>query len=128
MDQGLHEFTVRLIPHAGDWRNADVVRRAAELNQQPWAMLESFHDGRLPPVASFGADGQGSVVVAVVKQAEDDDATVLRAYESGGSAAHARIEILERVVEADFGPNEIKTFRVPRAAESPVVETDLLEW
>jgi alpha-mannosidase len=32
------------------------------------------------------------------------------------------------VIEADFGPAEIKTFRVPRDASRPVVETNLLEW
>ena len=123
MDQGLHTFTVRLMPS-----DDDVVRLASELNQQPWAMLESFHEGPLQPVASFGDDGQGPVVVTVVKRAEDDDATVVRAYESRGEPAQARLEILERTVEADFGPGEIKTFRVPRDRESPVVETDLLEW
>ena len=48
LDQGRQDFALRLIPHAGDWRAADTVRRAAELNQPPFAMLESFHDGRLP--------------------------------------------------------------------------------
>lgn len=35
---------------------------------------------------------------------------------------------LARVIEADFAPCEIKTFRVPRDENLPVIETNLLEW
>ena len=128
LDQGRQEFTLRLIPHGGDWRDADVVRRAAELNQPVTAMLESSHAGPLPARASFATDGQGTVVATVVKRAEDGDALVVRAYESGGRASAARIEVLGRTIEADFGPHEIKTFRVPREGDGPVAETNLLEW
>ena len=31
-DQGLHRFTYSLLPHSGDWRQAETVRRAYELN------------------------------------------------------------------------------------------------
>ena len=70
------------------------------------------------------------MVVTVLKASEDDDALVVRAYESAGRAASATIELplLGRTVEADFGPAEIKTFRVPRDPAMPWVETNLLEW
>ena len=89
MDQGLQRSRYRLVPHAGDWRDAGVVRRAAELNQPPFALLESFHDGALPQRASFADDGGGDVVVTVLKGAEDGDALVVRAYETAGRAGHA---------------------------------------
>jgi alpha-mannosidase len=131
MDQGKQSFTVRLVPHAGDWRAAGVVRLAAELNQPPYALLETSHDGPLPQQASFAADGEGPVVVTVVKAAEDDDGSlVVRAYESAGAPASARIELplADRTIEAEFGANEIKTFRVPRDPAQPVTEVNLLEW
>jgi alpha-mannosidase len=129
MDQGRQRFRVRLIPHAGDWRAAGVVRLAAELNQTPFAMLESYHDGPLASQGSYAADGGGDVVVTVVKQAEEGDAFVVRAFESSGRAARATIELraLGRTIDAEFGANEIKTFRIPRDAGQPVSETDLLE-
>jgi alpha-mannosidase len=129
MDQGRQEFTVRLVPHAGDWRAAGTVRLAAELNQPPFALLESYHGGDLPARASFASVDADAVVVTVVKAAEDGDGSlVVRAYESAGRDAHTRIELLGRTIDADFGPAEIKTFRVPRDSADPARETNLLEW
>jgi alpha-mannosidase len=123
MDQGRQSFLVRLVPHAGDWRDADVVRRAAELNQPPFALIETFHAGPLSQRASFADDGGGDVVVTVLKGGEDGG-YVVRAVESAGRAASASIDVLGANVEADFGPHEIKTFVL---RDGDARETDLLE-
>jgi alpha-mannosidase len=125
-DQGRQEFTYRLVPHGGDWREASVVRLAAELNQPAFPLLESYHDGDLPQVRSFMAVSDGSVVPTVLKRAEDGEGLVVRAYETAGRSCEATIEVLGRSVTASFGPAEIKTFLVPE--DGPVVETDLIEW
>jgi alpha-mannosidase len=128
-DQGRQEFTYRLVPHGGDWRAASVVRLAAELNQPPFPLLESCHDGDLPQTRSFMSVSADNVVPSVLKVAEDGTgALVVRAYETAGRAADATIEVLGRSVTASFGPAEIKTFLVPRDPSAPVVETDLIEW
>ena len=57
-------------------------------------------------------------------RAEDGNGFVVRAYESAGRASHTRFEILGRVIESDFGANEIKTFVLDG---DEVRETDLLE-
>ncbi len=125
MDQGRQTFLVRLVPHAGDWREAGVVRRAAELNQPAFALIETFHEGPLPQHASFAADGEGDVVVTVVKGAEEGEGVVVRAYESSGRDARATLTVLDRTFGAQFGAHEIKTFFLPRDGEP--VEVDLLE-
>jgi alpha-mannosidase len=130
-DQGRQTFLVRLLPHAGDWRQADVVRRAAELNQPPFALIETYHDGPLAQTASFASDGGGAVVGTVLKGAEDGEgALVVRAFESAGRPGRACIELplVDRTVEAEFGAHEIKTLLVPAEPGEPVVETNLLEW
>ncbi|MEU5363966.1 glycoside hydrolase family 38 C-terminal domain-containing protein [Streptomyces sp. NPDC005925] len=131
LDQGRQEFRYTLVPHAGDWRAADPVRRAAELNQPAFALLETFHTGPFAQRAAHADDGAGSVLVTVVKGDEDGSGDyVVRAYESQGVPAEARIELPMlggRVIEAAFGPQEIKTFRVPLDPQAPVTETDLLE-
>ncbi|HWG55584.1 MAG TPA: glycoside hydrolase family 38 C-terminal domain-containing protein [Gaiellaceae bacterium] len=126
MDQGRQNFLVRLVPHAGDWRAADVVRRAAELNQPPFALIETFHDGPLPQRRAFASDGGGDVVVTALKEAEDGDGWVVRAYESAGRAATAALEVLGRSWSAEFAPHEIKTFLLP--ADGDPREVNLLEW
>ncbi len=128
LDQGRQEFRLRLIPHRGDWRDAETVRRAAELNQPPFALLESSHSGSLPPAASFAEVGDGSAIVTVLKRAEDGEALVVRAYESAGRATVAHITVLDRTFDTELGPAEIKTLRIPRDPGTAVSETDLLEW
>ncbi|WP_432251789.1 alpha-mannosidase [Streptomyces sp. HNM1019] len=131
LDQGRQEFRYLLLPHGADWRAAAPARRAAELNQPVFTLLETFHSGPFPQVRANVDDGAGAVTVSVVKGAEDGSGDlVVRAYESHGRAAGARITLPllgDRAIEADFGPYEIRTFRVPRDPALPVVETDLLE-
>jgi alpha-mannosidase len=129
MDQGRQRFRLRLVPHAGDWRAAGIVRLAAELNQPPFALLESFHEGSLPGESTFGDDGGGAVVASVLKAAEAGGGFVLRAFESTGRPTRVSIQLplLGRTIDARFGANEIKTFFVPHNAGEPVRETNLLE-
>ncbi|HEU4743684.1 MAG TPA: glycosyl hydrolase-related protein, partial [Anaerolineales bacterium] len=131
IDQGIQRFRYTLFPHAGSWENAGTVRRAAELNQPPAALFATFHpEGALPPSDSFLTVEPENVMVTVLKQAEDGDGIVLRAFETCGSAAHASIRLpkLGRVIEADFGANEIKTFFIPSGSSKTIIETNLLEW
>ncbi|MEJ5197773.1 MAG: glycoside hydrolase family 38 C-terminal domain-containing protein [Anaerolineae bacterium] len=130
IDQGIQRFRYTLLPHAGSWETAGVVQAAAELNGRPIALLATYHpDGTLPPADGFIAVEPTNVVVTVLKQAEDGDDLILRAVEVTGAATRATIRLSKwaRVIEADFGPAEIKTFRVPRHSGQEVVETDLLE-
>jgi alpha-mannosidase len=131
IDQGIQRFTYTLLPHAGSWEYAGTVKRAAELNQPPIALFGTYHpEGRLPQKDSFVSVDQDNVIVSVVKKAEDGNDLILRCYETGKIATHATIRLphCQRAIEADFGPCEIKTFRVPADAALPVVETNLLEW
>jgi alpha-mannosidase len=131
LDQGIQRFTYTLLPHEGGWESAGTVRRAAELNQRPIAVIETFHpQGALPQSDSFLSVDRDNVVVSVIKQAEDSDDLILRAHETDGVASDATISLprWSRTIQAHFAPSEIKTFRVPRDESRPVVETNLLEW
>jgi alpha-mannosidase len=131
LDQGVQRFTYRLVPHAGDWRAAGVVRAAAELNQPPVALVESWHPGPLEQRRSFVAVEPASVVLPVLKHAEDPGGDlVLRAYESAGRPvrrATIDLPMLGRRIETAFGAHQLKTFRVPADPDRPAFETDLLE-
>lgn len=129
-DHGLQRFRYALLPHRGGWAEAGTVRRAAEFNERAFAINATFHDGPLPSTASFASVEPASVVLTVLKRAEDGAATVVRARETSGNRAQASITLSawNRRIEARFGPLEVKTFLVPDDPERPVVETDLLEF
>ncbi|HEX7064285.1 MAG TPA: glycoside hydrolase family 38 C-terminal domain-containing protein [Bacillales bacterium] len=130
IDQGIQRFTYTLLPHKGNWETADTVRKAAELNQKPETLIETYHNGTLPQKDSFLSVDSATVVVSALKKAEDNDDLILRCHETTNHAAAATIRLpkWERAIEAQFGPSEIKTFRIPKDIAKPVVETDLLEW
>lgn len=131
-DQGSQTFRYLLVPHAGDWRAAGLHRRAAELGGPVRAMQESFHDGPRPASDSFASDGGDSgstVMVTAVKQHEDGDDLVVRAVETTGRPARGVLDlpVAGIRIETDFGPSRIRTFRIPRADATAVVEVDLVE-
>ena len=125
MDQGRQRFHVRLVPHAGDWRDANVVRLAAELNQPAFPLFEGSHEGPLPAEAAHVDDGGGSFVMTVLKGAEGGRGYVLRGFESAGRAAEAAVTLFGRTVDVAVGANEIRTVLV--RAEGEPETTDLLE-
>lgn len=134
-DQGIQRFSYLMAPHAGDHHEVEPTRRGLELGHAPRAMLESSHDGQLPLAHSFVDDGGGAVMVTAVKGSEDpsDESgtggadLIVRAVETRGLATRASIALplLGRTLEADWGPYQLRTFRVPRDGEP--VEVDLLE-
>jgi alpha-mannosidase len=126
-DQGLQEFRYAIAPHDGDWRDAGTARRATELNMEPMAVLETAHEGPMPPSATFASCSAPGVALAVLKRAEVGEALVLRAHETWGRPAQAHIELPRWGIgfDASFGPSELKTFRIE--PDGRVTETDLLE-
>ncbi|WP_304518487.1 alpha-mannosidase [Cellulomonas sp. PS-H5] len=134
-DQGIQRFSYELVPHAGDRHAADPGRRAALLGSPVRAMLESFHAGALPHTGSFASDGGGAVSITALKGSEDPvdgpggADLVVRAVETRGERGTALLElpVVGRTVEAEFGPFQLRTFRVPADPSAPVVEVDLVE-
>lgn len=136
-DNGVHETTLSLYPHKGDWRDARSIRRGLELNQPLIARLATAHAGSLPRSQSFVSIGSPNVVATAVKQAEEDIATVLRVREIRGEACETMIRVkflAQHYFETDLvenpisekkpmkagkftislGPHEVKTFKLVR--------------
>ncbi|SEB53775.1 alpha-mannosidase [Paenibacillus sp. GP183] len=130
IDQGIQQFNYRLLPHEGCWEHAATVKLSLEFNQSPTTIIESYHEGALQQQDSFLSVDQDNIIVSVVKKAEDNDDLIIRAYEATKTATIATIRLPKwnRVVDADFGPCEIKTFRIPNNDNQPVIETNLIEW
>ncbi|MBV9229249.1 MAG: alpha-mannosidase, partial [Chloroflexi bacterium] len=135
-DQGLHRFTYSLLPHLGDWREAQTVRHAYELNVPvlciPGQGGTPLSHGDACP--SFIQTDCSHIVVETVKPAEDGDGLIVRLYEAhnqrGGGTLRfatslrsvqvcnlleeplAEVSVQENRFSFEIRPFEIKTFRV----------------
>ncbi len=135
-DQGLHHIRYQLLPHAGDWREAGISNLAYAFNC-PLLAEKAIGGGALPDAFSLVHAEPENIIVTVVKEACDNDAIILRAYESQGrrtdaaftlgftAKAEQETDLLEKQVYAglplegtrihtQFRPYEIKTFRVEK--------------
>jgi len=83
-DQGHHEFTYSLYPHAGTWREAKTVQQGYDLNYPLLAVTTTQHPGTLPAQQSFFSTKEDNVVITAVKQAADGSGTIVRFYEWAG--------------------------------------------
>jgi alpha-mannosidase len=130
IDQGIQRFTYSLLPHPGNWETAGTVKRASELNQKPISIIETYHKGPLPQKDSYLSVDVDNVIVSVIKQAEDNDDLIVRAYETSNEATSAVIILPKwnRTINTEFKPSEIKTYRIPKDQSKPIVENNLLEW
>ena len=129
IEHGVQSMTYLLIPHEGTWREGEVVRRAQELNQRPVTVPETFHKGKQPQKQSFLSVDAKEIVVSAMKEAEDGDGIIIRAYETMKHRTDAviRVPFLNRTIETTFSPCEIKTLKVPYDPGRPVIEVNMLE-
>ncbi len=95
-DRGEHRFTYALLPHEGDWRYAETVRRAAELNVPLLCVPASGCAGDLPAAHSF-LSVEGPAILETVKPAEDGDGLILRLYEPNGGRGRVRVRTRARL-------------------------------
>ena len=117
-DEGHHEFTYSLYPHAGTWKDAGTVRRGYELNYKLRVVAAQNHSGDLPPVHSFVGVNADNVVLTAVKASEDGDQVVLRFYEWAGKETNVKL-VLPRALQSARETNLVE-----RPAESIDVTND----
>jgi len=117
-----------LLPHAGAWQDAGVVRLAEELTAPVPVLYQGIHPGTRPLSASFLSVDAPNVVVSVVKKGEDGDDLIVRCYETAGRGAKATLDLglVNRRWTGTFRPLEIKTLRVPLAG-GEIREVNVLE-
>jgi alpha-mannosidase len=114
-DQGTHAFSYAVLPHAGGWRDAGVVREAAQF-ETPVRWAQGARSAR----AFLGVDDP-NLVLDTVKRAEDSDALVLRLYEAHGGRGTARLRATVPFTEARRC-NLLEDPEAPLAVEGDVVE------
>ncbi|MFS0726239.1 alpha-mannosidase [Paenibacillus sp. 1P07SE] len=108
-DRGEHTFTYSLYPHAGDWRQAGVVREAAELNEPLQAVATDAHAGIRGTSHGWLSFASRHVLLDTIKKAEDGSGTIVRMYESGGGRDTAVLQDLPssvRITEVNLLEDE----------------------
>ncbi len=108
-DRGLHRFTYSLLPHGGDWREAQVVRRAYELNA-PLRAVGNGSNGSAPVRYSFLSTPTDHILVETVKVAHDGDGLIVRLYETHNQRGPASVVFAQPVrsaVEVDLLEREV---------------------
>lgn len=83
-DFGHHEIRYAVLPHAGDWREANVSHAAAAFNQPLQVYTSTAHDGVLGKTFSLLQIDSAQVAVMAIKKAEDSDELILRLEELNG--------------------------------------------
>lgn len=84
-DRGRHYFGFAMYPHAGNWKNSDLIKRAYCYNYP--LMVCDF----LPSIERLVDDGNENVIVETVKPSHDGKGIVARIYERYGEESEANV-------------------------------------
>jgi alpha-mannosidase len=127
-DQGLQTFRMILVPHAGSWRDANIVRQAEELVAPPLVVYQGIHAGSWPQSNSFLSVDAPDVVVSAIKLAEEGEGVIVRFYETDGMETTANLDLHFANVRwsGKLHPFEIKTLRIDPHSKK-VEEVNILE-
>ena len=133
-DREYHEFTFSIYPHADHVSKSDVIKEAFNVNYPAYAVFAKANNGTLSDVYSFISGNKENIVIETVKEAEDGNGIIVRAYESWNSKTDVeftfcddiknavecnliedgadKVEFNGKTLKTQFKPFEIKTFRV----------------
>lgn len=81
-DKEHHSFAFSIYPHKGSFKEAGTIGRAYALNNPMISCLKETESGNLPGSYSAVCVDAPNVVIEVVKEAEKEDATIIRLYEA----------------------------------------------
>lgn len=127
-DEGMQRFEYGIFVGDGEAEKSGIMNEAAKFNIRPMAVPESFHKGTLPQRKSYLSVDKDNIIMTAFKFCEDGSGDcIMRFYETRGedTKAHIACESFNVDFEAEFGHNEIKTFRVSK--DGNVKETNFLE-
>ena len=115
-DQGEHVFTYSIMPHSGDYIDAQTVRQAYALNVPLRTVFRDSRKaeipgpGKLPSEKSFITVDADNVVLETVKRSEKGDGTILRFYECHGRRGDVSVSVdlpFRKIVETDLMEDRI---------------------
>lgn len=127
-DEGKQTFEYGIFTADGDIEKTDIMHEAFAFNIRPAVVPESYHKGSEKQVKSFIYCDRKNIIMTAFKLCEDNSgAAAARFYEVSGTETRAafRCDMFDCAFRADFGANEIKTFRIE--PDGRVYEENFLE-
>ncbi|MBE5767916.1 MAG: alpha-mannosidase [Clostridiales bacterium] len=121
-DQGWQTIKFSICPRA--LAPMEACKRGLMLNQPPFVLRETFHDGPLPAQAGYvKVDG---AILTALKRAEDASGDIIvHLYEANGEKAEVRLTVFDREFSLSLNPFEIAALRIPKNGDA--YRVDLLE-
>lgn len=111
-DQGQQTFHWSLVPHAGDWKAAQVPQKAHALNAPLPFVREHVHAGTLPQTHSFLSIHPEHLHITAWKQAEDGDGMVLRIHETTGQDTSGTLKLMDREVDVHLKAHQVLSLKI----------------
>lgn len=121
MDQGEHSFKYRIMPFESF---SQVERSARELEQPLEAVIETFHDGKLPTTFCGMSLDAANLSVTAVKKSDEGDGVIVRLYETNGVDTEGELTLFDLKIACRVGHNAVKTYLIKNGK---VTEVDFLE-
>jgi alpha-mannosidase len=90
-DQGAHDFTYSIYPHAGNLTSSETIRYAYNLNLPMTVVKGTNGTGDLPQNYSMISCSCENIVVETVKEAEDSEDLIVRMYEAKNMRSVCRL-------------------------------------
>ena len=91
-DQGEHIMAYSIIPHSGNYIDADIVRKAYAFNNPMIAREINNSDGALAQSFSLVNTDSENIIIDTVKKAENNDNVIFRLYESQNKKGRAKLK------------------------------------
>jgi alpha-mannosidase len=93
-DRGNHQFTYRLVPHHGNWRDANIVQLAQELNN-PLVLTESqIPESQILKSQNYLQVSNSNIILSAFKRSQDHSGWIMRFYEAHGQTTITNIQLL----------------------------------
>ncbi len=127
-EMGKRSMALLLRPFVGDFSAVTAIETGAAFNHPLRLVGTGVHPGRFPAAGQFLTLAPGNVTLAALKKAEDDDALIVRLYETAGQPTDATLTFNPALLGAIISAQLTDVLERPVPGESLVVQDNQLHF
>lgn len=99
-DKGVHKFTYSLYPHNADWRDANIIEKSLDFNNQLVGIKTKVNKNELNKKQSFIKSFDDNITLEAFKVAEDGKGVIIRVVEQKNRTTKSQIEFSKKIRKA----------------------------